>query len=241
MSPDPLACAPETGSAARIRAQDIVYVLLVIAAFVVLMRALVSGLPKNVESVLALLALQSMVPIATVYLLIVRRRGVDWADLGLRPVARRWYRHAVVIALATVPVVGAVNALTQALVDVPFTNPQLKVLAPAGFSWIGLIGMLAMAGVVAPVVEEIVFRGLLYGWLRRRVGVALGIALSALLFAFAHGIVILAPALAVQGVILATVYQRSGSLWPSIVVHGTFNAIMTSVLYAALAAGVILE
>jgi uncharacterized protein len=65
--------------------------------------------------------------------------------------------------------------------------------------------------------------------------------LSALLFAVVHGIPMLIPALLVTGLVLAWVYERSGSLWPPIVVHGAFNMVMVVVLYDALAAGVPLE
>jgi uncharacterized protein len=83
-----------------------------------------------------------------------------------------------------------------------------------------------------------VFRGLLFGWLWARFGLGLGTVASALAFAFAHGIPALAPALAVQGVALAWLYARSDSLWPAVVMHGTFNGLMSILLYLAIAAGV---
>jgi len=39
-------------------------------------------------------------------------------------------------------------------------------------------------------------------------------------------------------VVLAMLYQRSGSLWPAVVTHGLFNSLMVLALYAALAADV---
>jgi membrane protease YdiL (CAAX protease family) len=168
---------------------------------------------------------------------LIRGRGLGWATLGLRPAPRHWLLRAVLVALASLPLVAAVNLATQMLAGGPIRNPQLDIVAPGGFSWRGLIGMVVMAGMVAPMVEEILFRGLLYGWLRGRLGVAAAVVLSAFLFALVHGIPMLMPAIAVQGVLLALLYERSGSLWPAIVMHGTFNAIMTLALYAALAAG----
>ena len=98
--------------------------------------------------------------------------------------------------------------------------------------------MLFAAAIAAPIAEEVVFRSLLYSWLRRYLGAAASIPLSAIVFAAAHGIAMLVPALLVNGVILALLFERSRSLVPSIVAHGMFNAMMVIALYVALAAGI---
>ena len=103
-----------------------------------------------------------------------------------------------------------------------------------------MLTMLLMAGVVAPFAEELVFRGLLFPWLRARLGVPAAVLLSALFFATMHGALILIPALTVVGAAFAVIYQRSGSLWPAIVAHSVFNGIMIVALYALLAAGLTL-
>jgi membrane protease YdiL (CAAX protease family) len=40
-----------------------------------------------------------------------------------------------------------------------------------------------------------------------------------------------------MGLLLAAVVERSGSLWPAIIVHGVFNSLMTITYYTALASG----
>lgn len=188
--------------------------------------------------VLAALTLQTAILLLAVYLVAVRWRGVGWHDLGLVPVERRWYSRAVAIAVLTFPLVTAINAAVQALSGEPFRNPQLDLIAPAGFSWPALVGTVVVAGAFAPFVEELAFRGLLYGWLRERMGVAAGMVVSALAFSVLHGIPGLIPAIAALGIVLALVYEKSGSLWPAMVVHGTYNTVVTVGLYVALAAGV---
>ena len=75
------------------------------------------------------------------------------------------------------------------------------------------------------VIEEVAFRGALYGWLRRNLGPMIGILISALIFGFFHlrfinpggtiGLVATAQVV-MGGVNLADLYEKSGSLWPSI-------------------------
>lgn len=220
-----------------LRGRDLVLVLLITAGLLYVARIQVRDQPRTTEFVLGMLALQSAIPIAVIQWIIVHRRRLPWSVLGLRTASPHWYAGAVVITFMVLPLVAYVNYLSQTLSGGPVRNPQIDILGPVALSPGGFVGLLIMAGIVAPFVEEIVFRGLLYGWLRARFGVNSGIALSSAGFALAHGIPILMPALFVHGAILAMVYQRSGSLWPSVIVHGLFNAVMIVALYAAVASG----
>lgn len=90
-----------------------------------------------------------------------------------------------------------------------------------------------LAAVAAPIVEETMFRGLLYSALRARFGVAIGAMLSAAVFAGVH------PTLPggflpiwVIGVALALVYERRGSLLPGIILHGIHNGLITLMGFA---------
>lgn len=89
-----------------------------------------------------------------------------------------------------------------------------------------LFGLMALVALIGPVAEEIYFRGLLYGWLRARIGVAKGLFLSALLFSLLHanGYAFL-PILAL-GLLLGWVYERTGSLAAPIAVHIVHNVVM---------------
>lgn len=82
-----------------------------------------------------------------------------------------------------------------------------------------------LAVVVAPIAEELIFRGYLYGVLRKYTGRLSAILLSSLLFAAIH---LHAPSFAglfILAVVLALVYERTGSLWAPIAMHAVFNAV----------------
>jgi membrane protease YdiL (CAAX protease family) len=83
--------------------------------------------------------------------------------------------------------------------------------------------------VVAPLCEEMVFRGFLFNGLRRGLGTIGAAAVSGLAFAAIHVtgssfIGLLVP-FAVIGFMFAMLVARTGSLWNSILVHLTFNLI----------------
>jgi len=118
--------------------------------------------------------------------------------------------------------------------------------------WIGEnpgVGIPATVAVVVffgPAVEELVFRGALFGGLyrlgifvsrklggkdrgeRRETGERISFALSALfssaVFALAHGETAVVPVLFILAFVLCALYRRTGSLLPCLATHATFNA-----------------
>jgi membrane protease YdiL (CAAX protease family) len=89
------------------------------------------------------------------------------------------------------------------------------------------------AAVAAPIVEETMFRGLLYSALRTRMGVAGAAMLSAAIFALVHPTLPggFLPIWAI-GVALALVYERRGSLLPGMVLHGIHNGLIVFMGFA---------
>lgn len=85
------------------------------------------------------------------------------------------------------------------------------------------------AVVLAPISEEVVFRGFLFGGTRHHWGVIPAALISSGIFAVLHGYSMLGL-LAVfgYGLIFCWIYQRSGSLLPGMLVHAVFNYIATS-------------
>ena len=91
------------------------------------------------------------------------------------------------------------------------------------------------SAILPPLVEELMFRGLLYPALRERWGVAGGVILSAAIFALVH------PTLPggflplwSMGAIWAFTYERRGSLLPGILMHALNNGLLIALEMSAL-------
>ena len=84
---------------------------------------------------------------------------------------------------------------------------------------------------VAPIVEELTFRGLGY-YLLSRYGRWVAIIGTGIAFGLAHGLVQAFPFLAAFGIGLAYLRSRVDSVYPGMIVHGLFNAIALSVAVA---------
>lgn len=85
---------------------------------------------------------------------------------------------------------------------------------------------------VAPLAEEVVFRGLLFQGFLQRMSLPLAVILSSLLFALPHfpGGLLTLPLLFIFGAVLALLYWRTESIWPPILLHALNNALALVVI-----------
>lgn len=97
-------------------------------------------------------------------------------------------------------------------------------------TWTDRLPVIFVAVLVAPVAEEFLFRGYFYGVLRQCSGRWWALGISTLVFAGIHGHLPSFAGLALLGLLLAVIYERTGSLWVPIVMHSIFNG--ASVLVA---------
>lgn len=94
--------------------------------------------------------------------------------------------------------------------------------------WLVLTGV-----IVAPLVEEIFFRGFLFQGFRQRYGWVAALLLSSGIFAASHLDPVSFIPTFVLGAVLGYVYHRSNSLWPSIILHFLNNGFAMCALLAA--------
>jgi membrane protease YdiL (CAAX protease family) len=83
--------------------------------------------------------------------------------------------------------------------------------------------MFIVIAVVAPIVEELTFRGLGFGLLSG-FGSRNALLATAVLFGLYHGFVIALPLFVIAGLALGWLRMRTGSVYPCMVMHGLFNA-----------------
>lgn len=167
--------------------------------------------------------LQSAVALFSVYLGVQPRYGTRSEMLGFRPVSGRWIGVAVFLAFAAGQGLGyATDALDGIFYHGhPAQSTESLILSGAGVSQ--LVWMFIAAGIFGPVSEEILFRGLLFGWMRTRMHWTLAALLSSIAFGLVHldlQHIVFTTGL---GMILAATYHLSKSLWTSIITHAVNN------------------
>jgi uncharacterized protein len=91
-----------------------------------------------------------------------------------------------------------------------------------------------IVGVMAPVFEEIFWRGLLQGsLLKRGLPPVLAIGIASVLFAATHFQLLQLPGLTIAGAVFGTLAYRAGRLGPAMAAHFTFNMVTVIALLAS--------
>ena len=193
--------------------------------------AIVSAFDPELESIGARLAIQvglAVALLAVAFFAATPGTLTGRGELGLRRSLISPFKPA---ALAYLAYIGC--AILIALLIQPEQDDVTEALGfgenPAADIAVGFL----IIG-VAPVTEEIFFRGFMFAGLRRGLPFAAAAAVSAGLWGMFHftgpgtwGVVL---QLAVFGVILCWLYERTGSIWPPIAVHAVNNALAFAIL-----------
>ncbi len=161
-------------------------------------------------------------------LVLLARRWPDWRSaLALFPGRLPLW----MVAPATLALVVAMDALT-ALSGRPIVPQQLAPFFSGGFDTLAM----ALSVVIgAPIVEELVYRGVLYGALERRWGSAAAFVVTAALFGLVHVATYGTDSFALAMVLLLGAYLtwlrwRSGSVLPPLLAHLVANLYATVVI-----------
>lgn len=170
------------------------------------------GLRLHVPRLWLLAAVRSMEILALVLLAANKRGGLT--GLGLN---RKTLLPGLGKGLAWSAVFAGIAALLFAIVYLAGQHPLALVRSPLPPHPAQRVLYFFVGGILAPVAEELVFRGLIFGYLRRW-GLPAAVLISTALFAAFHLPTIPVTQI-IGGIVFALAYASTGSLMTPIVIH----------------------
>ncbi|MEL1134792.1 type II CAAX endopeptidase family protein [Desulfitobacterium sp. THU1] len=151
-------------------------------------------------------------------------------ELGLVRPLFRYILLGLLMGIFLLVAVGLLGNFLASHLGTPAPQSFTLVLMGAQYDW-QIILLILLGGIIAPIKEEVFFRGLFYPPFRQEYGRGKGILFTAGLFALLHFDVVRFLPLLVGGIVLTWLYEKSGSLWPSIIAHGTWNTLMALMVW----------
>jgi membrane protease YdiL (CAAX protease family)/uncharacterized RDD family membrane protein YckC len=161
-----------------------------------------------------------------IVLLVRWRRHTPLTALGLRLPAWPWLAAGLPLGFAAY-ILEDVGGVIDRIV-LPAANTTNQCVGIRGeFGGSVALTLLAVA-VIAPISEEIIFRGFIFRWLQGRLPLWSAVLVSAAIFSTAHA-GWAEPSLFLPvflgGVLLAYVYAKSRSVWPGVIIHMSINIV----------------
>ena len=164
------------------------------------------------------------------------RVGLRFGAKGLRDAAVGFGAGALLYFVVGVVVAVPLLSLFRRLFGADVAAPEQ---IPGGLSINAKILTAFLALVLAPVTEELFYRGIFYRSLRDRHGVVLGALVSAILFGASHvvnapwrDVVFLQTLMVFTGIGLALIYERRANLVADIAAHVAFNVIGIVIIFS---------
>ncbi len=140
--------------------------------------------------------------------------------LDLNPIKWQYALYAILIGLAANPLFSIAVTL------LPISEEMLSSYEQASSSVIGSVNVFAIIGVVilAPIIEEVLFRGIIYKGLKSIAPMWVAIIAQGLIFGLMHGNIIWSTATCIISFALVFLYERTKSLAAPIIAHIALNS-----------------
>ena len=167
-------------------------------------------------------AVGGVLTIITVLLVLYVRDYSPTEELGLVSPAR-----GITLLQAALLGIGACGAVSLLLSTIPFPESWVESYTQSAEAVAGgnpILDILATV-IVAPLSEEIVFRGMVYRSLKRGMPPIAAVIVTSAVFGILHGTIVWFVYTALLSVMLIFLYEYAQSLWAPILAHMTFNIV----------------
>lgn len=130
----------------------------------------------------------------------------------------KWYCIVLVVCVMVYLLLGPfIGPLPKTLLQILRHASDMSRLSSAGF--IGWLLIIIRACFLAPITEELLFRGLLFGWLRPRFSAPVTILITTIPFTCMHYYLILFPIALLFGITSGWIRERTGSSLNFVIAH----------------------
>lgn len=178
----------------------------------------------GVTIITSLLLGQAIIFVPAALFVLFSREKIN-AVLGFRKIKISSILMIILFTYLMLPITTVINAVSMLFVDNTVTQMSGAVLQ------MPMALMVLLMGVLGPLSEEMIFRGMVFGGYKKSGNTVKAIILSALLFGLMHMNFNQAAYAIFLGVVMAVLVEATGSLWGSVVFHMTVNIENVMLMY----------
>ncbi|MEM6530031.1 MAG: type II CAAX endopeptidase family protein [Chloroflexota bacterium] len=162
------------------------------------------------------------------------RAGWDWSQIGLRPLDNRRAAYA-----ASIGGLGAISLIGTTLIFAQITGALEGIVGGLRETVLdasvgSLVVIFALGIFALPFAEELIFRGVLFTWLKARNGLTYATIVTSFTYAFFNLTPLPFFSTVAIGIGAILVYERTESVWGAYLAHVVFNAVTVTIYLIAL-------
>ncbi|MCH1627787.1 CPBP family intramembrane glutamic endopeptidase [Ferdinandcohnia quinoae] len=161
----------------------------------------------------------------SLYLIAIKPLNINWSDVGIRRFKTNYWLPIVGWTLGVIIASILIVILMDLFINVSTENSKTESLRSQLNIFTFFTGFIS-AAVISPLYEELFYRGFLYRFFRNKYGMTGGLFISSFIFMLVHIPTFnTLPVNLITGLVFAWTYEKTGSIWPGVIIHGTFNGI----------------
>lgn len=160
--------------------------------------------------------------------LFIKRGSIK--ECRFKNISKRDYLYIALLSFGLAVTLGILVALLMQIF--PSYNKVAETISSSTDSIFSLVSII----ILIPICEEIVFRGVIFGYLKKRYNLVVSLIIQALAFAFMHGNIVQGIYTFILGLVLGIIYIYTNSLYGSMLMHIIYNllgSVALSKLYGA--------
>lgn len=146
----------------------------------------------------------------------------NWRAFGFRPTTLKWIAISIALGVIGFGLIFIVEAVYFHFITEVNTQADFQAAAKGGLA--AMLLLLCTGAVLGPIGEELVFRGVVQSALEKY-GSWVALVGSSLMFAAIHGPSVIFVDALVMGLFFGAVFRLSGSIWPAVTLHMTYNGL----------------
>lgn len=160
-----------------------------------------------------------------VYFIAIKPKNLSWKEVGFQRFSKSYWSP--IIGWTIVLIIGSIllSYIMEWLFDIGTNNNKTNSLQTR-LTTINISITFVSAAIISPIYEEIFYRGFLYRWFRSKYGLLAGMFISSFIFMIVHIPTFNSlPYTFLSGLVFAWTYEKTQSIYPPMIIHGTFNGL----------------
>lgn len=205
----------------------LVLVLVLVPFFIeyLLLNALTDWFQNDLYSGTLVGFIMSIIFTVGLYFIAIRPKRLSWKEVGLQRPIKSYVWQTIGWAIALIIATIILSYIIEWFFDIGTDNSKTESLQTR-LSILNFIIAFVSAAIISPIYEEIFYRGFLYRWFRTKYGLVTGMLVSSFIFMIVHiPTYNTLPYTFLSGIIFAWTYEKTNSIYPAMMIHGTFNGL----------------
>lgn len=162
----------------------------------------------------------------SVFLYFLRNKKYSLFPSGI---SFKWFFFSFLLVILVVILGGGLSELLSRFLNIESSSISQELISDN--LWLNILQFKIVASILVPITEELIFRGLIFKFIRQYKGFVFSAIISSLIFSVLHFNLEILPFTLILGFITAFAFEKTNSLFYPILIHMLVNNLASSMLF----------